>query len=92
MQDTLIDQGISLMIYGMGTVFVFLTILVFATGLMSKLVIKFAPPPVTVQPTVTPAATSMASPSGMTGPTRGEQPRPQVLEAIKQAISLHRQT
>lgn len=42
MQETLIDQGLNLMLYGMGTVFVFLTILVFATGLMSRIVARFA--------------------------------------------------
>lgn len=38
MHMSIIDQGINLMLYGMGTVFVFLTLLVFATWLMSKLV------------------------------------------------------
>jgi len=42
MQDNLIDQGISLMLFGMGTVFIFLTILVLATWLMSTLINKFA--------------------------------------------------
>ena len=35
MQDTLIDQGLTLMLAGMGTVFVFLTMLVGAMTLMS---------------------------------------------------------
>jgi oxaloacetate decarboxylase (Na+ extruding) subunit gamma len=38
MQDTLIDQGLTLMLAGMGTVFVFLTALVIAMTLMSLLV------------------------------------------------------
>ena len=38
MQPSLIDQGLDLMLYGMGTVFVFLTILVFATALMSRII------------------------------------------------------
>ncbi|NND82107.1 MAG: OadG family protein [Gammaproteobacteria bacterium] len=43
MQTTLIDQGLNLMLYGMGTVFVFLTVLVFATGAMSAMVRRLAP-------------------------------------------------
>ena len=43
-ETTLIDQGLNLMLYGMGTVFVFLTVLVGATVLMSSLVNRIAPP------------------------------------------------
>lgn len=35
MQETLFDQGLTLMLAGMGTVFVFLTVLVMAMTLMS---------------------------------------------------------
>lgn len=80
MQDTLIDQGFSLMLYGMGTVFIFLTILVFATWLMSTLVNKFAPE--------TPAE-QKPQPTTSNGSTN--TPSPQILDAIKQAISAHRQ-
>ena len=38
MQETLIDQGLTLMLAGMGTVFVFLTMLVIAMDLMSRVV------------------------------------------------------
>jgi len=79
MQDTLIDQGISLMIYGMGTVFVFLAILVFATGLMSKLVNKYAP-----------AQTSIEHDAEPNVGQAGVLPHPHVLEAIREAISQHR--
>lgn len=37
MQESLINQGLTLMLAGMGTVFVFLTALVFAMTLMSSL-------------------------------------------------------
>lgn len=37
MQESLISQGVTLMLAGMGTVFVFLTALVFAMTLMSSL-------------------------------------------------------
>ena len=54
MQDPLMEQGIELMLYGMGTVFVFLTLLVLVTTLMSALFERFGTPdPV---PAATPAA------------------------------------
>ena len=68
------------MLYGMGTVFVFLTILVFATWLMSTLVNKFAPE-APVEPKKQPS----------TNASSANTPSPQVLDAIKQAISAHRQ-
>ncbi len=40
---SLITEGLTLMVFGMGFVIVFLTLLVFATGLMSKLVNQYAP-------------------------------------------------
>ena len=45
MQGELLNQGLQLMLVGMGTVFAFLTVLVGATGLMSRLVLHFAPEP-----------------------------------------------
>lgn len=41
MQETLMDQAVSLMLYGMGTVFVFLAILVLATTAMSAITGRF---------------------------------------------------
>ncbi|KEA64342.1 Oxaloacetate decarboxylase gamma chain [Marinobacterium lacunae] len=41
--DNLLSEGLNLMVFGMGFVFVFLTLLVFSTGVMSKLVNKYAP-------------------------------------------------
>jgi len=71
------------MLYGMGTVFVFLTILVFATGLMSTLVNKFSPEKKTPQNnTPAPSNTNIGN---------ANVPSPQVLDAIKQAIASHRQ-
>lgn len=40
--DSLVSQGINLAIFGMGTVFVFLTVLIFATHFMSYLVTRFS--------------------------------------------------
>ncbi len=41
--ESLISQGLSLMVFGMGFVFVFLTLLVGVTMLMSKVAMKFEP-------------------------------------------------
>lgn len=43
MPPTLLDQGLMLMLVGMGTVFVFLTILVAAMSLMAWLVNRLVP-------------------------------------------------
>ncbi len=43
MQNELFAEGLTLMLAGMGTVFVFLTTLVIAMTLMSRLVIRFHP-------------------------------------------------
>lgn len=50
--DNLMSEGLNLMVFGMGFVFVFLTLLVFATGFMSKLIAKVAPeaPPQPAKP------------------------------------------
>lgn len=45
MASGLINEGLILMLVGMGTVFVFLTILVVAMTLMSKLVLQYQPAP-----------------------------------------------
>lgn len=44
MQNDLINEGLTLMLAGMGTVFVFLTTLVIAMTLMARLVGKFQAP------------------------------------------------
>ncbi len=45
MQNELINEGLTLMLAGMGTVFVFLTMLVIVMTLMSRLVMRFQPVP-----------------------------------------------
>lgn len=73
------SQAIDLMVAGMGFVFAFLIILVFATLLMSKLLHRFgAPEPAT--PARTPRARSSA-PSSVD---------PDTAEAIKKAIAQYR--
>lgn len=60
MQDNLMQQGIELMIYGMGTVFVFLAVLIVVTTTMSKIVQRFFPdapePVLTTTPRSAPVA------------------------------------
>ncbi len=41
METSLLDQGITLMLVGMGTVFTFLTILVFGMSTMSAITMRF---------------------------------------------------
>lgn len=43
MQQTLFDQGLELMLVGMGTVFVFLTLLVTAMSLMAGIIKRLTP-------------------------------------------------
>lgn len=43
MANSLINEGLTLMLVGMGTVFVFLTVLVIAMTLMSRLAMRFQP-------------------------------------------------
>ncbi|ROS01353.1 oxaloacetate decarboxylase gamma subunit [Sinobacterium caligoides] len=43
MQESILQQGADLMLYGMGTVFVFLTLLVIVTTLMSSIIQRVAP-------------------------------------------------
>ncbi|KMQ74043.1 OadG family protein [Marinobacter subterrani] len=76
--NDLMSQAIDLMIAGMGFVFVFLIILVFATQIMSKLIGRFAPEPVT--PKKAPRAKPKAPASV----------DPDTAEAIKKAIAKFR--
>ena len=84
MQDTLIDQGINLMLFGMGTVFVFLTILVFATTVMSKLVNRFSPEEQAAESNTMNAPQPVAQ-------SASQAASPQVISAIEKAIAQHRQ-
>lgn len=77
--NELMTQAIDLMIAGMGFVFAFLIVLVFATLIMSKLIVRFSAP----EP-VAPGRASRARPKA--------QPSidPDTAEAIKQAIAQFR--
>ena len=74
--DNLLNAGVELMLAGMGTVFVFLTLLVGATMLMSVL----------VQRLVVPAAV----PEGKAEPGQGTDPSPEEMAAISAAVHQHR--
>lgn len=77
--DNLLWEGLSLMMVGMGAVFVFLMLLVFTTSIMSVLVAKFLPePPI---PAVTQAPSKVA-------PVPTEDDR--LLAVITAAIHRHR--
>lgn len=43
MESSIIDRGLDLMLFGMGTVFVFLTVLIFATTAMSAVITRWFP-------------------------------------------------
>ncbi len=72
----LVSSGLELMAFGMGTVFSFLVLLIFATSLLSKIVNKFNPEPVVV-PQV-----------AVTAPTQGVDP--QLLNVLAAAVKEHR--
>lgn len=81
MQTTnLITEGFNLMLLGMGFVFVFLTLLVIATTLMSKVILHFSKPEALAMP-------------GQKGAARlPKQTNTELIAAISAAIHLHRQS
>ena len=75
MQEHIIQEGVDLLLYGMGTVIVFLTLLVIATTAMSGVVQRYFPdriPPPPAPPT----------------PSQVDDPR--LLAIIRSAIEQHR--
>lgn len=75
----LVLEGVELMLFGMGSVFVFLTLLVLSIRIMSRLLERFSPTVVPTPVRVPAAAISTAQ----------ELPA-DVLEAIQAAIHQHR--
>jgi oxaloacetate decarboxylase gamma subunit len=80
MQATIMAQGVDLMLYGMGSVFVFLTLLVFATRAMSWAVNRFFPEPIRV----------VAKSSLPLVATANTPVDPKVLLIIQDAVRQHR--
>ncbi|MDG2501361.1 MAG: OadG family protein [Porticoccaceae bacterium] len=76
MEATLIAQGTDLMLYGMGTVFTFLTLLVGITSLMSSVVNRLAPEETEVV-------------SASTAAVQGSV-EPRIVKAIQAALDQHR--
>jgi oxaloacetate decarboxylase gamma subunit len=89
----LFAQGLELLVYGMGTVVLFLGLLVVATRLMSRLVLAFFPDPEPLvsatsagsaqQPVSQPSAPAFVPASG--------DPSSELLAVITAAVHLHRQ-
>ncbi len=84
MNDTLMQQGTDLMLYGMGSVLVFLTLLVIATTLLTGLIRRWFPEPEPI-------------PSGRPAKRSGAARKPAsaevddtVLKVIKAAVEKHR--
>ncbi len=80
MGEGMIGQGVELMLYGMGTVIAFLCLLVFATGLMSRLVQRYFAEP--------PAATAVAPVA--TTPMVSGLDDPRMVAAITAAVRRYR--
>ncbi len=80
MDSTLISQGLDLMLYGMGTVFAFLTLLVGITTLMSVVVNKL----VIDQPETTVATSQVAQEKGQ------HSIEPRIIKVIQAALDQHR--
>jgi len=76
-------QGIELMLYGMGTVLLFLVLLVYAMRLMSAVLARWFPEPLAA--TVSPRAADDAAQAG-----DAEVIDPQLLAAIGAAVHTHR--
>ncbi|MEH6585952.1 MAG: OadG family protein [Halioglobus sp.] len=78
MQQDIVAQGLELMLYGMGTVVVFLALLVIATTAMSSFVGRYFPEP------QTPAV------MGNKPASTGAAPNDELVAAITAAVHQHR--
>jgi oxaloacetate decarboxylase (Na+ extruding) subunit gamma len=58
----LIQDGFGLLVLGMGFVFLFLVLLIYATGVMSSLLTKYFPEAVSVAKKSSPSATAQQAP------------------------------
>ena len=80
MQGDIVSQGIELMVFGMGTVVLFLALLVVATTAMSRLLLRYFPEPEAVLPATGQPAKVSSQP--------GDDP--QLVAVISAAIQRHR--
>ena len=81
MQGDIVSQGVELMLYGMGTVVVFLALLVVATTVMSRVVTRYFPEP---EPPVRAALEKLH------GQQQGPGDDPNLVVAISAAIHQYR--
>jgi oxaloacetate decarboxylase (Na+ extruding) subunit gamma len=81
MQGDIVNQGVELMLYGMGTVVVFLAVLIGATNFMSWCVARYFPEPEIPMISASPVPVAAAK-----GTDNG-----QLLAVISAAIHRHRQ-
>lgn len=79
MDNVILEQGMNLMLYGMGSVFVFLTLLVVGTTLMSGFISKYMPE---AEPVALPKKTVLNKQPLAVDPT--------TLAVIQDAIHQHR--
>jgi len=79
MDSSLIDRGLDLMLFGMGTVFVFLTILIFATTAMSAVITRWLPEKIV----------EAAKPRTLAA-SAGAAVNPTTLKVLQAAIDQHR--
>lgn len=79
MQETLVQQGLDITMFGMGIVFTFLLVLVICTTIMSRVITRFFPE---AEPVIASGSSGAAS----AGPANDERLR----KIIKAAIEQHR--
>lgn len=79
MSNPLVEQGVNLMLYGMGTVVVFLSLMVVATRAMSGMITRWFP-----------EQAVPVKPAKSARPTRNVVPEKTLL-IIQEAIAQHRQ-
>lgn len=75
----LLLEGVNLMLFGMGFVFLFLTTLVGVTSTMSKVITRFFPDPLPATPA-----------PGATAPAAAASDDTELVAAITAAIKMHR--
>ena len=78
MDNMLLQQGVDLMLFGMGTVFAFLTSLVIGTSIMSRVITRYLPEEIEAVPPVMPIPFAAGSADS------------RVLEVIQDAVYQHR--
>jgi oxaloacetate decarboxylase gamma subunit len=79
MQESLLSQGLDLLVYGIGSVYVFLALLILMTFVVSKLVVRFFP-----------EAPAPVKPVKSTPQKPADAVDPRTLQVIHAAIQQHR--